>query len=146
MEDNQTQTKPNDVNDSKTYNVSITMDSKKWAMLCHASAFSGFFIPFGHILGPMIIWQLKKDEIKAVEENGRAALNFQLFVTALAFGIMALSMILMIVFIGPIVGMLGYLGLIAFTVYYTAMAAMAAYKGEHFKYPYTYEFVKQNSL
>jgi uncharacterized protein len=139
MENNQTNQNPNE---SKTYNLSITMDSNKWAMLCHASAVLGFVIPFGNILGPLIVWQLKKNEIRSVAEHGVEALNFQIFVTAAAFALMIVSVVLTIIIIGPLVGMVGILGLLVFTIYYTVMASISAYKGNSFKYPYTYSFVK----
>ncbi|TXI32062.1 MAG: DUF4870 domain-containing protein [Niabella sp.] len=135
-------TQTNEKNQSQTYNLSVTMDANKWAMLCHASAFAGLLIPFGNIIAPLIIWQLKRNEIKAVDVHGKESLNFQLSVTAAAIAIGILSTILIIIIIGPVIGMLAMLGLLAATVYYVIMASIAASKGENFKYPYSYPFVK----
>jgi uncharacterized Tic20 family protein len=34
---------------------------RNWGMLCHLTALAGFIgLPFGHLLGPLIIWLLKK--------------------------------------------------------------------------------------
>ncbi len=53
-------------------------DARNWAMWCHLSALSGVIIPFGNVLGPLILWQMKRNEIPSVEEHGKEALNFQL--------------------------------------------------------------------
>ena len=37
-------------------------DSRMWAMFAHLSALAGYIIPFGSIIGPLIIWSIKKDE------------------------------------------------------------------------------------
>jgi hypothetical protein len=30
-------------------------------MLCHLSALAGYIIPFGNVLGPLLVWQIKKN-------------------------------------------------------------------------------------
>lgn len=49
-------------------------------MLCHLSALAGLFLPVGNILGPLLVWQIKKNEMPAVEPHGKDSLNFQLTV------------------------------------------------------------------
>ena len=57
-------------------------DARLWAMLCHLSTFAGMVgIPFGNILGPLIIWLIKKDEYPFVDDQGKEALNFQISMT-----------------------------------------------------------------
>ena len=53
---------------------------RQWCMWCHLSALSGLIIPMGNILGPLLIWQMKKAEFPALDWHGKAALNFQLSV------------------------------------------------------------------
>lgn len=50
--------------------------ARTWNMLCHLSALAGYIIPFGNILGPLLVWQIKKNEFPSVDEHGKAALNF----------------------------------------------------------------------
>ena len=53
--------------------------AKQWGMLCHLSALSVFIgIPFGNILGPLIVWLLKREEDPFIDEQGRESLNFQI--------------------------------------------------------------------
>ena len=53
--------------------------ARQWAMFCHYSAFFWFLVPMiGNVLGPLIVWQLKKDMDPFVDEQGKEALNFQI--------------------------------------------------------------------
>ena len=38
-------------------------DERMWGMFAHLSALAMFIIPFGSIIGPLIIWSMKKDEL-----------------------------------------------------------------------------------
>src|SRR3954462_2935133 len=71
------------------------MDSKEqnirtWSMLCHIGALAGIIFPILTVLGPVILWQIKKNEIPQIDPHGKEAVNFQLtvFVANLAIGIL----------------------------------------------------------
>jgi uncharacterized Tic20 family protein len=51
-------------------------DARLWGMFCHLIAFSGYVVPFGSVLGPLIIWLIKKDEMPFVDDQGKESLNF----------------------------------------------------------------------
>ena len=55
----------------------LSSDDRTWGVLAHAAAFAGFVVPFGNVLGPLLVWIMKKDESQFVAENARRALNFQ---------------------------------------------------------------------
>ncbi|MHC5034016.1 MAG: DUF4870 domain-containing protein [Planctomycetota bacterium] len=99
-----------------------------WGMLCHLSALSGFIgVPFGNIIGPLVFWLIKKDEMPFVDEQGKEALNFQISLTIYAL----VSCVLILVLIGiPLL-----IGLFIFGLVMTVVASVKAGKGEHFKYP-----------
>ncbi len=47
---------------------------RTWATFCHLSALVAFIgIPFGNVLGPLVIWLIKKNEMPLVQEEGKAA-------------------------------------------------------------------------
>ncbi len=46
-------------------------DERTWGMFCHLIAFSGYRVPLGSVLGPLIIWLIKKDEMPFVDEPGK---------------------------------------------------------------------------
>lgn len=111
----------------------VSDDEQTWGVLVHASAFSGFAVPFGNVLGPLVVWLLKKDESRFVDENGRAALNFQITWTVL----MAVALLTIFVGIGlllvPVVG-LAWLILVV-------VATVRASEKEVYDYPLTIDVI-----
>ena len=109
------------------------MDEKQFAVIAHLSGFLGFVIPFGNILGPLLIWLMKKDESKVIGAHALEALNFQI-TASIAMVLAGFSMVILIgVVLLPVV----VIGTIALMV----MAAMAANKGESYKYPFTLRLI-----
>ena len=52
---------------------------QQWIVFLNISALAGFVVPsIGHILGPLIIWLVKKPESPAIDAAGRNVLNFQI--------------------------------------------------------------------
>lgn len=103
-------------------------------MLCHLSAFAGYFFPFGGIIGPLICWLIKKDESAWVNENGKASLNFQL--SLLLYMVLAAPLCLIIIGI-PILVFLGILEIICIII-----ASVKSAKGERFRYPISIPFIQ----
>ncbi len=72
----------------------VSSNDRTWGVITHAAAFVGFVVPFGNILGPLVVWAIKKDESRFVDENGKQAVNFQIswtiWLIAAAFSIMLL--------------------------------------------------------
>src|SRR5258705_68928 len=56
----------------------VSKDEQNWAMFCHLSALAGFLIPFGNIVGPVVVWLIKRAEMPLVEYHGKEAINFQI--------------------------------------------------------------------
>lgn len=116
--------------------------ARTWNMLCHLSALAGLVgIPFGNILGPLIVWQIKKNEFPSVTLHGKAALNFQITVTLAVFLSAAAGFALSFFCVGylliPVAMVFAILGLV-----FAIIAAVKANNGEAYQYPYTIEFVK----
>jgi uncharacterized Tic20 family protein len=116
--------------------------ARTWNMLCHLSALAGFIgVPFGHVLGPLLVWQIKKNEFPSVDIHGKAALNFQLTVTVAALVATAAMFVGFFFCIGwlllPVVILIALAGLI-----FSVIAGIKASNGEDYKYPYSFEFVK----
>ncbi|MYD96587.1 MAG: DUF4870 domain-containing protein [Gammaproteobacteria bacterium] len=51
---------------------------RTWSIVVHAAAFAGLLVPFGSILGPLIVWIIKKPESAEVDRQGKAAMNYQI--------------------------------------------------------------------
>lgn len=114
--------------------IELTETERNWAMLCHLSAFAGFFFPFGAIIGPLICWLSRKDESVWVDRNGKSALNFQL--SMLLYMVLTLPLFIIIVGI-PIMAFLLVLKIICIII-----ASVRASKGEEFRYPITIPFIQ----
>jgi hypothetical protein len=109
-------------------------ETRNWAMACHLAAFSGFIIPFGSLLGPLIVWAIKKDEDPFINDQGKEAINFQL---TMLIGFVV-SIILMFVFIGVLL----IAALVVYSIVMVIIAAMKANEGIQYRYPYTIHFFK----
>jgi uncharacterized Tic20 family protein len=111
-----------------------SQEARQWAMFCHFAAFFGLVFPFGNLLGPLIVWQIKKDLDPFVDEQGKEALNFQISV-ALA---MVLCFLLMVVIIGvPLLVLVGVAALVL-----TIIAGIKANEGQAYRYPFVWRLVK----
>jgi uncharacterized Tic20 family protein len=91
-------------------------------------------VPLGHVLGPLIIWLIKKDEYAIVDDQGKESLNFQISITIYFI----IAGILCFVLIGFVLLPLLAIGGIVLVI----IAATRAYKGEYYRYPYTIRFIK----
>lgn len=126
----------NDVNQTPNPNIpvpSLNRDANMWAMFCHLSALVGFVIPFGNIIGPLVIWLLKKDEFALVDDQGKEALNFQISVTIYVIAAAILSILL--------IGIPLLIGLALFALVVTIIGAVKANEGEKYRYPLNIRFV-----
>jgi uncharacterized Tic20 family protein len=113
---------------------STSSEIRTWSVLCHASALLGLFFHFlGHLLGPLVVWLIKRDASPEIDANGKESLNFQ--ISMLIYD--AIAAILCIVLIGiPI--------LIALWVLNTVFVIIASVKtseGKFYRYPFTIRFL-----
>ena len=110
-------------------------DEKQWGMFTHLAALAGLIgIPFGNIVGPLIIYMIKKDEFEFVAEQGKNVLNFQISWSI----IFIISAILII----AVVGIFLLIGFGIAWLVFVILGTIAANKGESYKYPLTYTFIK----
>jgi hypothetical protein len=108
-------------------------DERDWALFVHLSTFSGHVIPFGHIVGPLIIWCLKKDTMPFVNDQGKEAMNFQITMT-LAFIVAALLILV-------VVGIVLLPAVWLFDIIVTIIAAVKANEGVAYRYPLSIRFI-----
>ena len=113
----------------------LSKDAKTWGMLCHLIALAGFIMPvIGNIVGPLVIWLIKKDEFPFVDDQGKESLNFQISITI--YGIIA--SILMVV----LIGFLLIFAVLIFDLVMIIMATVKANSGEKYRYPLTIRLLK----
>ena len=116
-------------------------EAVKWAMIAHLAGFAAFTsVPFANILGPLVVWLLKRDEHPFINDQGREAVNFQISM-AIYFVVITVAMIvLMLVLVGflliPVLGLLGLAYVVLMIV-----AAVKANSGEWYRYPFIIRFL-----
>jgi uncharacterized Tic20 family protein len=118
-------------------------DRKNWAMGAHLSALIAL-VGVPSLIGPLVVWLIKKDEDEYVAAHSAHALNFNISVLIYTFvGVIALG-ILGLVTLGiglllaiPLV-IVAYIAWLVFVI----QGSLAASKGKPFRYPLTIDFVK----
>ena len=116
------------------YKIIDNRDERMWGMFCHLSALAGFIIPFGNIIGPLVIYSLKKDEYAFVADQGKESLNFQISVL-IYIGIGLITIVLL-------VGILFLIFIPLIAIILTVIAAVRANDGEYYRYPLCIRFIK----
>ncbi|PWU04237.1 MAG: DUF4870 domain-containing protein [Verrucomicrobia bacterium] len=105
-------------------------------MLTHLFALIGqFLLPtVGPIIGPLIVWIIKKDTMPFVNDQGKEAINFNISVLIYAL----ISGLLTFFLIGFV--MLAILGI--FWLIFTIVAVVKAHDGVAYRYPLTIRFLR----
>jgi len=131
-------------------------DVRTWSMLCHISALAGLFFSLGNVIGPLLVWQIKKNELPEIDPYGREAVNFQLTILIInyaagiilagfwgygfGFGHMWRSPFY---FLGSGFGFGIIISIINFAAWVLAViAGLRANNGEFYKYPFAIRFFK----
>lgn len=115
--------------------VATNKDARLWATIAHLSGLLLHVIPpVGQILGPLIVWIIKKDEHRFVDDQAKEALNFQISMTLYAI----IPAFLCLFIIGIPLLILWWI----FDVVLTIIAAVKANEGVAYRYPATIRFVK----
>ncbi|MBF0385706.1 MAG: DUF4870 domain-containing protein [Candidatus Omnitrophica bacterium] len=98
-----------------------------WAAVSHGSALANILLPWVlglSIVGPLVVWFLKKNEIPSVDDEAKEAINFQINMTVYAV------IFMVTVFLIPLAIITGVANLILVII-----ASVKTYNGEKFKYP-----------
>lgn len=89
---------------------------------------------FFPIIGPLVIWLLKKDESSFINYHGREYFNF--FISYTIYSV--ISGILVLLLVG--VFLLWILGIMA--LIFTIIAAVKAYEGNEYRFPLIFRLIK----
>jgi uncharacterized protein len=114
---------------------SVSADERTWAMVAHFSALAAFIVPpIGGVLGPLVVWLVKREQSAFVAEAAKEALNFNIVVLLGAL----VCVLLVFVFIGILLGAV----LFGFWLVMTVVAGIKASEGVHYRYPISLRIVK----
>jgi len=113
----------------------VSKDARTWAMFCHLAGLAGYVMPIvGNIVGPLIFWQIKKDEYLFVDEQGKEAVNFQISMTLYALISIPLTAIC--------IGLFLLAAVVVVDLVFLVVAAVKANNGQSYHYPLTIRFIK----
>lgn len=115
-------------------------DERQYALFLHLSALIGI-IGIPPVIGPLVMWLIKKDESGFVDAHGKAALNFHLSMLIYAVGLVIIGIVLLIILVGFLFFVLAaLLGL--FSMIMAVIAGIKANNGESFQYPLAIPLLK----
>ncbi len=110
------------------------VDEKMWAMFIHLGLLCGFIVPGLGLVVPIVLWQMKKDQSAFIDANGKIVANW--IITFLI--LVAISLILMIIFIGIFL----LWALVIANVIFAIIGAVKANGGEAWPYPISFKFIQ----
>lgn len=115
--------------------AALTQDDRTWGLIAHLSALAIFIAPFiGGVLGPLIVWLIKREQSAFAGEAAKEALNFNITV---AIGYV-ICVVLALAWIGiPLLIALGIYWLVL-----TIIAGVKASEGIQYRYPVSIRFIK----
>lgn len=140
-----------------------TSEERNWAMAAHLSALVAVMgLPFGHIVGPLVVLLVQRERSAFVAAHAKASLNFQITVSLIALVLIVAMVAIWVVVIGaaaatsssrdealPAWLLASWFGMI-FTFVAGAIAVLvlvivatvAASKDEPYRYPFSITFVR----
>tara|TARA_B100001939_G_C16874308_1_gene587893 strand:+ start:614 stop:1012 length:399 start_codon:yes stop_codon:yes gene_type:complete len=120
------------------------MELNQYCMLMHLSQFSDFFIPFGGIVIPIVMWYVNKDEYVEVDQHGKRIMNW--IISSLIYTLIAISIFLFSIatesFLFISVGVLLLVALVVCSIVFTILGSTRSFKGEIYNYPMSINFIK----
>lgn len=114
--------------DERGGQLGTTDDERLLAMLIYVTSF------FTTIIGPIIIWLIKREESSFIDFHGKEYLNF--IISYFVYGTIAgITMLILIGFIlAPIVAVAAFV--------FTIIAAVKAFNGERYQIPFIFRIIK----
>jgi uncharacterized protein len=116
-------------------NIPAIANVRTWCAFIHASALLGVLMHFpGHLIPPLILWLIKRDESPELDAHGKEAVNFQL--SMLIYNAVAA------VFCLVLVGFVFLAILWVLNAVFVIIAAIQASDGKFYRYPMTIRFIQ----
>jgi len=121
--------------------AALSSDERMWAMFGHLSALTGMISGFGYVVGPLIVWLVKKDTMPFAAAEAKEALNFNIswLIWGVILGIVAFILMFVVI---------GFFLLPVLILYPLIMGVLSivggirANEGKHYRYPFTIRFIQ----
>ena len=145
----------------------LSTEEKNWGMAAHLSALIAVAgLPFGHVVGPLIVYLVKGGQSEFVARHARASLNYQITLSLAAIVLIFVAVVLF-VFFGVALGTtdshpvrgadaamgLGLVGVwvlaismvvvfVVVSMIFIILGTVAASEGRPFHYPFAIRFIR----
>jgi uncharacterized protein len=120
--------------------LAANAEDRQWGMFAHLSALAGLFAAGMTFIGPLVVWLIKKDQSKFVDDQGKEALNFHLNVLLYTIVLVVISFATCGFGLFVTAPLLGALAIYAIVM--PIVAGLAANRGELYRYPLTFRVIK----
>lgn len=104
-------------------------ETNMWAMFLHFSILCGWAVPLAGLIVPIIIWQLKKDDLPGTVPHAYVVLNW--IVTSLVYSLICFILTFIVI------GVFGFIALGIATIIFSVVGGVKANNGELWEYPGT---------
>jgi uncharacterized protein len=108
--------------------------ARQWAMFLHFSQLANILIPLAGVIAPIVIWQIKKNDMPSIDAHGKIVVNW--LISALIYGIVCFLLIFVVVGI-PLVMILAIVSIV-----FPIIGGIKANNGVTWKYPLSITFLK----
>jgi uncharacterized Tic20 family protein len=103
--------------------------TRQWSMFIHFSILAGWVIPLAGLIVPILLWQIKKDDLPGIVPHAHVVMNWM--VTSLVYA--AICFVLLIV----VIGAFGFMALGIATIIFAIVGGLKANEGVLWPYPAT---------
>jgi uncharacterized Tic20 family protein len=105
----------------------LEKEGHQWGLFIHLSQFASYIFPLAGVILPIILWQIKKNELPGVDAHGRIVMNW--FISGLIYGMISAVLVIFII------GIPMLFALIILAIVYPIVGAVKANDGIIWKYP-----------
>jgi hypothetical protein len=109
-------------------------DTRQWAMFIHFGLLAGFVVPMAGLVVPIVLWQIKKEELPGVDIHGKIVTNW--IISSVIYGAICIPLFFLIIGIPMLIA----LGIC--TIVFPIVGGIKANHGEVWPYPLSIQFLK----
>jgi uncharacterized Tic20 family protein len=119
----------------------LSSEERNWAMIGHLSALTGLISGFGYIVGPLIVWLVKKDTMPFAAKEAKEALNFNISWFIWTCILAAVTFVLTLVLVGVLLIPVLILIPVVMAIL-SIVAGIRANEGRGYRYPLTIRLIQ----
>jgi len=105
-------------------------ETQQWAMFIHFSILAGWAVPIGGLIVPILLWQIKKDELPGIVPHAHVVLNW--IASSLVYALICFILTFVVI------GIFGFMALGLATIIFAVVGGIKANEGELWEYPGTF--------